>query len=414
MAPPILLTTDRGSRQDLVAYRAAGGYAALDEALRHAPSDVLDAVEIAKLRGRGGAAFPAAIKWRLAAARPGPHKHVVANGGEHEPGSQKDQYLVEHHPHAILEGLLLCAYATGADHGWLYLIDDMRGPIAAAEAALEEARAHGLVGDHVLGSTFSCDVRIHRAPTTYVAGEESAAIDSIEGGIGKPKRKPPYPGEAGIRGEPTTVNNVETLAHVPFIVREGPYAYREIGTEDSPGTMLFTLPPELRHPGVHEVPFGTTWRELIEGVGGGVRDGRAIRAIHPALSCGFLDARHLDVPIAHETLRPLGSSPGCGGLRLVLVGDDVVARVLEVAEFFMAEQCGQCPPCRMETNQFVHVLKAVRAGKGPGYAEQLRKIAGFAHKKGLCSLIEMAAAPVLSALDVFADELAAAAAAGER
>jgi NADH:ubiquinone oxidoreductase subunit F (NADH-binding) len=410
MAPPILLTRPMdASREDLAAYRAAGGYRALEAALARSPQAVLDEVEAAGLRGRGGAAFPAARKWRLAAARPAAHKHVIANGGEHEPGSAKDRYLVEHRPHAILEGLLLCAYATGADQGWLYLIDDMHGPIAAAEAALEEARSHGLVGDGILGSTFGCDVRIHRAPATYVAGEESAAIDSIEGGPGKPRQKPPYPGERGVRGEPTTVNNVETLAHVPFIVRDGAPAYRAIGTGQSPGTMLFTLPPELRRPGVHEVPFGTSWRTLIEAVGGGVRDGRAIRAIHPALSCGFLDARHLDVGIAHETLAPLGSSPGCGGLRLVLDGDDVVARVLEIARFFMAEQCGQCPPCRMETNQFAYILGAVQAGKGPGYGEQLRKVAAFARKKGHCSLIEMAAAPVLSALDVFAADLAQAA-----
>ncbi|MDA0374660.1 MAG: NADH ubiquinone oxidoreductase, partial [Planctomycetota bacterium] len=339
-------------------------------------------------------------------------KFVVANGGEHEPGSEKDKFLVARRPHAVLEGLLLACFATGADQGVLYLIGDMAEQIAAAEAALEEARAAGLVGADILGSGFSCEIRIHRAPSTYVAGEESAAIDSIEGGPGKPRKKPPYPGESGIDGCPTTVNNVETLAHVPFIVREGALAYRALGTDESPGTMLFTLPAEVAHPGVHEVPFGTTWRELIDGVGGGVRDGRAIRAVHPALSAGFVDAEHLDVPIAHETLRPLGSSPGCGGVRLVLDGDDVVARLLEVARFFMAEQCGQCPPCRMETNQFVHVLQAVQGGKGPGFDAQIRKVADFARKKGNCSLIEMAAAPILSALDVFATELATAAGGG--
>lgn len=413
MSAPILLVPDLGpEREDLAAYEARAGYRALRRALEGPASAVLEAVDAARLRGRGGAAFPAAVKWRIAAAAPAGPKFVVANGGEHEPGSEKDKFLVARRPHAVLEGLLLACFATGADQGVLYLIGDMAEQIAAAEAALAEAREAGLVGADILGSGFSCEIRVHRAPSTYVAGEESAAIDSIEGGPGKPRKKPPYPGEAGIDGRPTTVNNVETLAHVPFIVREGALAYRALGTDESPGTMLFTLPPEVANPGVHEVPFGTTWRELIEGVGGGVRDGRAIRAVHPALSAGFVASEHLDVPIAHETLRPLGSSPGCGGVRLVLDGDDVVARLLEVAGFFMAEQCGQCPPCRMETNQFVHVLQAVQGGKGPGYDAQIRKVADFARKKGNCSLIEMAAAPILSALDVFAPELAASAGGG--
>jgi NADH-quinone oxidoreductase subunit F len=413
MSASILLVPDLGpDREDLNAYEGRAGYRALRQALAGPAQSVLEAVDAARLRGRGGAAFPAAVKWRMAAAAPTGPKFVVANGGEHEPGSEKDKLLVARRPHTVLEGLLLACYATGANQGILYLIGDMSEQIAAAEAALAEARVAGLVGTSILGSDFSCEVRIHLAPPTYVAGEESAAIDSIEGGPGKPRKKPPYPGEAGIEGRPTTVNNVETLAHVPFIVREGALAYRALGTDESPGTMLFTLPAEVRNPGVHEVPFGVTWRQLIDEVGGGVRDGRAIRAVHPALSAGFLGAEHLDVPIAHESLRPLGSGPGCGGVRLVLEGDDVVAHVLEVARFFMAEQCGQCPPCRMETNQFVHVLQAVQAGKGPGYDTQIRKVADFARKKGHCSLIEMAAAPVLSALDVFAPEFAASAGGG--
>jgi NADH-quinone oxidoreductase subunit F len=414
MEPRILLTRPADApRQGLRAYREEGGYEALFSSLAAEPERVLAAVEGAGLRGRGGAAFPVAVKWRLAAGQQSADKHVVANGGEHEPGSDKDKFLVERYPHKVIEGMLLCGFATGASTGWLYLIEDMVGSIAAAEAAIEEAREEGFLGDRVAGSGFSFDIRVHRGPATYVAGEESAAIDSIEGGPGKPRKKPPYPGERGIREQPTTVNNVETLAHVPFIVREGALAYRAIGTDESPGTMLFTLPDTLCRPGVHEVPFGTTWRELLQGLGGDTRTGRAIRAIQPALSCGFLDARHLDLPIAHETLRPLGTSPGCGGVHVVEEGDDVLDRLIEIARFFMEEQCGQCPPCRMETNQFVHVLQGVRAGKGRGYDEQVRKIATFARKKGYCSLIEMAAAPVLSALDVFAEDLARAAGASE-
>jgi NADH-quinone oxidoreductase subunit F len=410
--PPILLTRDPSAPpQDLAGYRAEGGYEAARAALAamDAPRVLLE-VEAARLRGRGGASFPTAAKWRLAAGAASADKFVVANGGEHEPGSDKDKHLVERYPHKVLEGMLLCGLATGAQRGYLYLIADMAGPIASAERAIADARAADLLGERVLGSGFSFDVAIHRGPTTYVAGEETAALDSIEGGPGKPRKKPPYPGEAGLFGKPTTVNNVETLAHVPWIVRHGAAAYVRLGTEQSTGTMLLTLGPEVNRPGVYEVGFGrASYRQLILECGQGLAGGGEVRAVLPAMSCAFLGAEHLDVPIAWETLRAVGTSPGCGGVRILRRGDDAVALVLSVAEFFMAEQCGQCPPCRMETNQFVHVLQGVRAGQGPGYREKIEKVAAFARKKGLCSLIEMAAAPVLSGLRLFADDFARAA-----
>lgn len=388
-------------------YRARGGYEGLRRVLaERRPEAWLDEIERSGLRGRGGAAFPTARKWRLAAGQAGSEKHVVANGGEHEPGSLKDRHLVEFHPHAVLEGMLLCGFATGAWRGWLYLIEDMAGPLASAERALAEAREHGLLGGDVLDSGFAFDVAIHRAPTTYVAGEETAALNSIEGKPAKPRAKPPFPGEQGLFGRPTTVNNVETLAHAAWIARHGAAAFAAVGTAESKGTMLFTLGDEVRRPGVHELPFGATYRHLIEHVGGGTRSGRPVRAVLPAMSCGFLAAEHLDVPIAHETLRPLGTSPGCGGVRVIDDRTDVVALTREIAAFFMREQCGQCPPCRMETNQFVHVLEGVQRGQGPGYEQKLRKLADFNRKKGFCSLIEMAAAPVLSAVQVFADDFA--------
>jgi NADH:ubiquinone oxidoreductase subunit F (NADH-binding) len=309
----------------------------------------------------------------------------------------------------VLEGLLLCGFATGARHGYVYLIADMASQLASIARALDELRAAGLLGERIAGSTFAFDVAVHEAPTTYVAGEETAALESIEGRPAKPRKKPPFPGEAGLFGKPTTVDNVETLAHVPAIVRNGGAAFAAIGTEQSKGTMLFTLGDEVRRPGVYELPFGASYRQLIEQCGGGTSSGRPVRAVLPAMSCGFLLAEHLDAPIGFETLRALGTSPGCGGVRLVDQATDVVALALEIAAFFKQEQCGQCPPCRMETNQFVHILEGVGAGKGPGYAEKLQKLADFNRKKGNCSLIEMAAAPVLSAVQRFAADFAAAA-----
>lgn len=403
---PALLLPERthDGPETLAEYRARGGYEGLARWRdREDPAALVDEIERSGLRGRGGAAFPTARKWRLAAAAGADTKYVVANGGEHEPGSNKDRWLVERHPHAVLEGLLLCGLATGASRGWVYLIEDMAGPRASTANALREAEAAGLL-------PFS--VEVHCGPTTYVAGEETAALAAIEGQAAKPRKKPPFPGEAGLFGKPTTVNNVETFAHVAWIARHGAAAFAAIGTEQSKGTLLFTLPDGVARPGVHELPFGATWRELVEDVGGGLRDGRTLRAILPAMSSAFLLAEHLDVPIAYETLAPLGTSPGCGGVELVDETTDVVELTLEIARFFMREQCGQCPPCRMETNQFVHILEAVQAGKGPGYAEKLTKLAAFTRGKGLCSLIEMAAAPVLSAVTHFADDFARAAGRG--
>jgi NADH:ubiquinone oxidoreductase subunit F (NADH-binding) len=410
----ILLTRPASApRQDIAAYREEGGYEAIAKALAEmTPAAVCEEIQAAGLRGRGGASFPAAIKWKLAAAAEGDEKFVVANGGEHEPGSEKDKHLAAFYPHKILEGMLLCGYATGACVGYVYLIEDMAAQILATETAIAEMRDADLLGDRVLGSEFGFEVRIHLAPTTYVAGEETAAIDSIDGGEGKPRKKPPYPGTAGVSGKPTTVNNVETLAHVPAIVRHGATWYAAIGTEGSKGTMLFTLDQRVNNPGVYELPFGTTFREVIYGCGGGPKSGKTLRAILPALSCAFLDAKHLDAPIDHESMKALGTSPGCGGVSFVEEGEDVVLRLQGIAQFFMDEQCGQCPACRMETNQLVHILDGVRAGKGPGYDKQIAKITSFAAGKGHCSLIEMAAASIVSAVDLFAADLAAAAGPG--
>lgn len=398
-------------RQTLDEYRAAGGFQALTRAIAESPSAVLDAIEEADLRGRGGAAFPAARKWRIAAAADADAKYVVANGGEHEPGSDKDKFLVERYPHAVLEGLMLAGFATGAEKGWLYLISDMEAPLASAEAAIDELRDAGLLGNNVLGE-FSFDVEIHRAPTTYVAGEETAALESIEGQEAKPRKKPPYPGEHGLFGNPTTVNNVETLAHVPLIVREGAAWYRDFGKDGSHGTMLFTLGSAVKSPGVYELEFGDTYRRLIYDLGGGPVSGHAIRGILPALSCRFLGPEHLDTPLTHAAMREAGSSLGCGGVSFVEEGQNVLDRLAEIADFFMAEQCGQCPPCRMETNHLAAIINGVRAGKDGDYAGQITKITGFARGKGQCSLIEMAAAPIQSAVELFAEDFARASGGG--
>ena len=404
-----LLTRPPGSPPEtLEAYRAAGGYEALRTALTsRTPADVTAEVAGSGLRGRGGAGFPTGRKWELAAASEGTPRYVVANGGEHEPGSRKDRLLVFEYPHKVIEGIALCAYATGASEAWLYLIEDMTDAIDSARGAIDEARAAGLIGPSILGTSFALEIRVAAAPTTYVAGEETAALEVIEGRKAWPRKKPPYPGVSGLFGKPTTVNNIETLAHVPGIVLRGGAWFRGLGIDGGTGTMLFTLDERVSRPGVYEMPLGSTYRRLIEELGGGTRSGRGIRAILPALSSSFLPAAALDLPLTHETVKDAGSGLGCGGVSFLEEGACVVCRVAEIAEFFKREQCGQCPPCRMETNTLAAVLGQVKAGAAGDYAAQIEKITAFARGKGYCSLIEMAAAPVLSALRLFPDDFAA-------
>ncbi|HKY31829.1 MAG TPA: NADH-ubiquinone oxidoreductase-F iron-sulfur binding region domain-containing protein [Candidatus Polarisedimenticolia bacterium] len=410
MTPALLTAIPPGKPyEDLASYAASGGYRALGDALSGSgpsPAGVLRLVEEAGLRGRGGAAFPAARKWALAAAAGGSPKHVVANGGEHEPGSLKDRLLVARHPHKVIEGMALCAYATGASEGWLYLIEDMSEAVERAEEAAREARAAGLLGPARQDGGFRFEVRVVKAPPTYVAGEETAALEVIEGRKPWPRRKPPFPGESGLFGRPTTVNNVETLACVPGIVRRGPEWFRSLGTRGGVGTMLFTLDDRVERPGVHEMPMGATFRELLYEAGGGPVDKRPLRALLPATSSRFLPASRLDLPMTHEDVKAAGSSLGCGGLSFLLEGECVVERAAALAGFFKREQCGQCPACRMETSTLAAVLEQVRRGEAGDYASQIEKIVAFAAGKGHCSLIPMAAAPVVSALELFPEDFA--------
>ncbi|MCI0342057.1 MAG: hypothetical protein L0216_13085 [Planctomycetales bacterium] len=400
MTGPLLTRAPGSPPEPLAEYRAAGGYDGLRTARGMAPEEVVALVTAAELRGRGGAAFPTGRKWDLARKAAGPEKHVLANGGEHEPGSRKDRVLLATRPHLVLEGTAIGAHATGATEAWIYLLADMADGVAAVRGAIGEADAAGLLG--------ALRVRVQIAPPTYVAGEETAAIAAVEGQPAKPRKKPPYPGESGIGGKPTTVNNVETLAHVPGIVRNGAEWFRGLGVPGSAGTMLLTLPEGVRKPGVVEVGLGkAAWREVVEDLGGGTRSGRPVRAVLPALSCSWLPAPKLEARLDHDSMKAAGSSLGCGGVTLLEAGECAVERTLEIARFFMREQCGQCPPCRMETNTIAAVLEKTARGEPGDYKGQVEKIAAFTRKKGFCSLIEMAAAPVLSALSLFPEDFEA-------
>jgi NADH-quinone oxidoreductase subunit F len=382
----------------LDAYRAAGGYRAVEEiaaSTRTAASLHAD-VASAGLRGRGGAWFPLSAKWKAALEQPGP-RVVVANGAEDEPGSLKDRHLMAHGPHLVIDGALLSAAALDADTVRLYINEHAPAAREAMQRALDEVKAAGL--------TFRTDVKIVSAPATYVAGEDSAATEFLQSGTAQPRTKPPYPAVAGLDGRPTVVSNVETLAHLALIGRDGSCVYRSFGTESCPGTMLITIPEECVAPGVYEIVIGSSLDQVLTALGKGFVDGpaRGVQVGGPA--SGWLTDLH--VALDPESVAIAGSSLGCGALRVLPRGHCAVDAVVSTSEFFAREQCGKCPPCRMAT-QFIHrAALATLDGKGqvaqldtaPTLVTQVRPATA-------CSLPTFPLAPLTTARAVFAEDFA--------
>ncbi|MBA3742195.1 NADH-ubiquinone oxidoreductase-F iron-sulfur binding region domain-containing protein [Sporichthya sp.] len=382
----------------LDAYRAAGGYRALDELQKgtRTPRSLQADVASAGLRGRGGAWFPLTRKWQVALENPGP-RVVIANGAEDEPGSRKDRHLMAHSPHLVLDGALLSAAALGADTVRLYVNEHAPAAVAALQGALAEATAAGL--------THGVDITIVRAPATYVAGEDSAATEFLASGVAQPRTKPPYPAAEGLDGRPTVVSNVETLAHLALVGRDGPALYRSFGTESCPGTMLITIPEECVAPGVYEVVIGTYLDTVLANNGKGFVAGpaRGVQVGGPA--SGWLTDLH--VALDPDSVAAAGSTLGCGALRVLAKDHCAVDAVVSTSEFFNREQCGKCPPCRMAT-QFIHrATLAVLDGKGqvaqldtaPTLIAQIRPATD-------CSLPGFPLAPLTTARTVFADDFA--------
>jgi NADH-quinone oxidoreductase subunit F len=406
---PILLTKEpEAGPQTFAEYVDEGGYEALTQALAGSPQDVLDMVVASGLRGRGGAGFPTGQKWTFAAQEAAGPKYVVANGGEDEPGSQKDRVVMETYPHKLLEGVILAAYAVGANEAYLYVNSLYTKAIAQLEQAMVDATDAGYLGTAIKGSVFSLSMKLQPAPQEYVAGEDTASLEVIEGRKPLPREKPPFPTTGGLFGKPTVVNNVETFAYVPAIVRRGADWFRGQGTTDNPGTMLFTLPPGVRNPGVVELPVGVTLRELIEVHGGGLASGKAVKAVLPGgPSSGFLIADDLDVAMDRQPLIERGSALGCGVLRIVEDDQCIVEVADEIAQFFARESCKQCAQCQMETSLFGRILNGVVNGTATApMLEQIPKVGAFSKGKGFCSLISMPVPPLTSAIRNFPDDFA--------
>ena len=393
-------------REGLTQYQARNGYRALLKAVNTTSESVIEEVTKAGLRGRGGAGFPTGKKWSFTRECAEQPHYLVMNGGEDEPGSKKDRVLMENLPHLVIEGVILAAYATGASKAYLYINANYAAATKSISDALAEAQEAGYWGKNVLGSDFSLAIEITPAPHNYVAGEDTAALEVIEGKKPWPRQKPPFPVTVGLFGKPTAVNNVETLANVPPILLHGADWYRGFGTAESPGTMIFSLNDDVNRPGVYELPFGTPLRHLIEECGAGMTGGRKIKAIMPAApSSSYLPPDKMDTPLDHNSMREAGSALGCGVVRLVPEGSCIVEEVLKISEFFTAESCGQCPACRMETNTLTSLLKKVQQGQGgKPILEQFGKILAFNKGKGFCNLISMPGPPIESALKLFPED----------
>jgi NADH-quinone oxidoreductase subunit F len=387
----------------LDSYRAHGGYVALRRALELGPSAVLREVVESRLLGRGGAAFPTGVKWEAVAKQPARPHFLVCNADESEPGTFKDRVLMEDDPFALVEAMTIAAFATGCERGFLYVRAEYPLAHARIENALAESRARGFLGEDIMGTGFSFDVELRIGAGAYVCGEETALFQSIEGYRGEPRNKPPFPVEVGLFGMPTVVNNVETLFNVLDIVEGGGAAYAETGTEDSTGTRLFCVSGHVARPGLYEVPFGTTLRELLD-----LAQARPPKAVLLGGAAGaFVTSAQLDLPLTFEATREAGVTLGSGVVIVYDESADLVDAVLRIAEFFRDESCGQCVPCRVGTVRQEEALRRLAAGRGRGdELEVLADLTAVMRDASICGLGQTAANAVASAvanLGVFAE-----------
>ena len=391
-------------------YIARDGYIALAEMLTEkTPQDVIDVIKESGLRGRGGGGFPTGLKWQFAANNDADQKYVICNADEGDPGAFMDRAILEGDPHAVIEAMALCGYAIGATEGYVYIRAEYPLAIERLKNAINQAKEYNLLGKNIFGSGFDFDIKLKYGAGAFVCGEETALIHSMEGHRGEPTTKPPFPAESGFWGKPTNVNNVETYANVPVIIREGVEWFRSIGTEKSPGTKVFSLAGKINNVGLIEVPMGTTLREVIYDIGGGIVGGKKFKAVQTGgPSGGCLTEEDLDTPIDFDTLVAKGSMMGSGGM-IVLDEDDCIPAIAKFyLEFTQEESCGKCTPCRVGTRRLLELLENITEGKGDAFSlKELRRLSTVIKETSLCGLGQSAPNPVLSTLDKFEDEYVA-------
>ena len=388
-------------------YIGTGGYEALGIVLTEKkPEDVIQILLDSGLRGRGGAGFPTGLKWKFAAGNDADQKYVCCNADEGDPGAFMDRSILEGDPHAVLEAMAIAGYAIGASQGYIYVRAEYPIAVQRLEIAIEQAREYGLLGKNIFDSGFDFDIELRLGAGAFVCGEETALMTSIEGNRGEPRPRPPFPALKGLFQKPTILNNVETYANIPQIIVNGPEWFASMGTEKSKGTKVFALGGKIHNTGLVEIPMGTTLREIVEEIGGGVPNGKKFKAAQTGgPSGGCIPAEHLDIPIDYDNLLSIGSMMGSGGL--IVMDEDTC--MVDIAKFFLEftvdESCGKCTPCRIGTRRMLEILEKIT--KGQATMEDLDKLEELCYhlqSNSLCALGQTAPNPVLSTLRYFRDE----------
>jgi NADH-quinone oxidoreductase subunit F len=393
-----------GSLED---YRKTGGYTAFEKVLKGiSRAEVIDIVKKSGLRGRGGAGFPTGMKWSfIPKDHPGP-RYLCCNADESEPGTFKDRQLIDKDPHQMLEGLGIGAYAIGAHHAYIYIRGEFDFGAKVIQRAIQEAYEAKLFGKNIFGSGFDLEVVLHRGAGAYICGEETALLESIEGKRGKPRTKPPFPAIHGLYQEPTVVNNVETLANIPYIINRGAEWYAAIGTQKSPGTRVFSVSGHVKRPGNYEVPLGISLREMIYEHAGGIRNDKQLKAVIPGgASAPFLTPEHLDAKMDFESIAQVGSMLGSGGVTVMDEDTCMVWAAMNLMEFFQHESCGKCTPCREGSSWLLQVLRRIETGHGK--MEDLDLLVSLCRRiegKTVCAFGDAEIAPILSTLKLFKAE----------
>ena len=393
--------------EDIEDYLRFDGYKALKKALLEMNSEqIIAEIKLSGLRGRGGAGFPTGLKWELCRKSPGNIKYIVCNGDEGDPGAFMDRSVLEADPHAIIEGMIIGARAIGADKGIIYVRKEYPLAVKRVKIALAQAEGYGLLGENILGTGFDFSIDVVQGSGAFVCGEETALLASIEGRVGRPRPRPPYPVEKGLWGRPTNINNVETWANVPQIVINGANWFSAIGTKCSKGTKIFSLVGKISNTGLVEVPMGITLKEIINDIGGGIPNGKEFKAVQTGgPSGGCIPKSLLDLPIDYESLTKVGSMMGSGGM--IVMDEDTC--MVDIARYFLDftlhESCGKCPSCRLGTKHMVRILNRITEGKGEeGDIEFLEDIGKNVKLVSLCGLGQTAANPVLTTIKYFRDE----------
>ncbi|MBI9034854.1 MAG: NADH-quinone oxidoreductase subunit NuoF [Bacteroidales bacterium] len=396
--------------ENIAEYIGREGYQALGKCLTEmTPQQVIDEIKKSGLRGRGGGGFPTGLKWEFAAKNDADQKYVVCNADEGDPGAFMDRSILEGDPHSVLESMAICGYTMGADKGLIYIRAEYPLAIERLKIAISQARETGLIGKDILGTGFNFDIEMRYGAGAFVCGEETALIHSMEGHRGEPTVKPPFPAESGYNGKPTNVNNVETFANIPVIINKGADFFASIGTEKSKGTKVFALAGKINNVGLIEVPMGTTLREVIFEIGGGIKDGKKFKAVQTGgPSGGCLTEKHLDTPIDFDNLISIGSMMGSGGM-IVMDEDDCMVSVAKFyLDFTVEESCGKCAPCRIGNKRLYETLDKITQGKGTmADLELLKNQSNVIKDTALCGLGQTSPNPVLSTLDNFWHEYVA-------